>query len=119
MPPPSSMAICQAFDSENKAEWNVRSKIGWDGMDLSTVPLHPLPERQLGKRGQNQVLLLLPLFSTPWPPWARLDCKEKTNICALLLFIAIGSNDDILEGCLDFSPPGAVCMMKQSHTDQQ
>lgn len=93
--------------------------VRWDGMDLSTVPLQPLPERQLEKRGQSQARLLHPLFSTPWPPWAQLDYNQKTNICALLLFIPIGPKDDILERCLDFSPPGAVCMMKQSHADQQ
>lgn len=91
----------------------------WDGMDLSTVPSQPLPERQLEKRGQNQARLLHPLFSMPWPPWAQLDYNQKTKICASLLFIPIGSKDDILERCLDVSPPGAVCMMKQSHADQQ
>lgn len=48
-------------------------------MDLSMEPLQTLPERQLGKRGQNQALVLLPLFSTPWPSWAQLNYKKKNE----------------------------------------
>lgn len=41
MLPPGNVEICRAFDSKYKAEWTVRSEMGWDGFEHGTLAAPP------------------------------------------------------------------------------